>query len=313
MHSFSFCLTTFVCLLSVLPLNAQDSIKNLRAYPPSHQSKAEVDIQMSSLKWQFAQKEALEKKLRKSRDHIVEEIAKLEQKIEELKAELDHSQHIDQSTRSRLAAKMMEEILDSSLELAALEKSADDVNEIDKESTNSKVHQLKARQLQAAISKAESKMKIAADEVKHAKTLSSGGALSIRETKRKEYQLQIAKIELVNAKTELEIEQLQEKSKNARTLTDIRIKSAPVTARIRYAAKILKNYEKDDKIVARIDRLENEKSLWMADMKSVAQEMGSVSREIMELKNLRELVEKDLSIRASKDKKADAKAKAAEK
>ena len=286
-----------LCLLFCASLAAQDPLRELKVYPPGYlndkrstPTESTVESNVVVLDWMLEQKRRIEAKYTGELEHAQAVSESLDKQIEEIAVQL--TQPMDKATLSRLSGRLMEELLDSRLELAVLEGTVDAMEAAAMSSTEAQIHKLSISLKEAAVQSAQQKVNLAGEEAKQAKKLYAKGSMSDQEVNRAEYSLKISMIELEAAQSELQIEKLQSKTVSSRELSDTRLKIAPIKARIKLAEEMFAGYQRMGELMQKIDKLNDQKKRFTADHDAISQQRRKVSNEIIELESLKELVEK---------------------
>ena len=201
-----------------------DPIETAKTYPPQLLQKGENETNLATIKWRIELQQNLLDRNERKHGTAVNALKVFSKKLEELNMQLPAEvRFVDQSVRSQLIGKTMEELLVARLDLASLESQKKQLVERLAKNNEGKRAKLIKRQADIRIKAASSKVKVAQTEFEHIQKLTAKGSKSNRDELMARYTLEIAKLELESAMVRAEVESVEQNSEIAQQLTAARI------------------------------------------------------------------------------------------
>lgn len=264
----------------------ENTIENARKLPPDY-----VDSKLSaiSLNWQIEQLDRLIGHYNRSRNDSRQKIAEISLRVSSLRKKIPQEiRGIDSEVRSRLMGKAMEKLLESKLDLVAMEATIDSLeNELPKTSS---LQQHQIQEFEIEIEKAKKRYELAIKELEQAMKLKRTGSTSTQQFERSKASSEIAKLELQAAKQAKTIEAERLNAEAASLISKTRIGMSPIKAKIKATEKFLLMFSDSSEVLSDIDEKLRQKNLWQRDLEMISDVLFDLNREKLELETLKQLM-----------------------
>ncbi|MEM9940740.1 MAG: hypothetical protein AAF939_04050 [Planctomycetota bacterium] len=283
----------------------EDLIGEAFQYPPKLMSPKRVGYVLDSIKWQIEEGTAKIKKFRENQENIGDQINNLEMNIKRLQEKMSFRfWMVDSETRSRLAGKLIEVIIDCKLELATIESSSSNLK---KKAESSNVSQLaKSESLKAKVKAAELRLEYARTSFERIDRLYGQGSVPGSEKNKASYELKTAELELVAAKNQLELSLQEKDSMYSLRLSELNKEAKTLTARLSAAEKMLDSISANNDIFNSVDSLMSARNRLKSSWEKLEEEALEGSIRITELEVLLNQILQESDLPEDKNKKDSA-------
>ena len=288
--------STFFLWAAGMALAQSDPLLDARNFPPNTYKTNEHFF--STLDWQIKQLDSLINKYSKSRNDIRESLAEMEISLENRTRQTpEEIRGLTSEVRSELIGDALKQLLDSKLELAALESRIKTKQENDKSEQLSKLRQ---QELAIKTEKARKRYQLAVNEAEKTMQLRKAGSISEQQANRAKTSAEIAKLEHQAAVVSEKLEMEGAKARAAASIADSRMEIGPLKARIKIVEQFLKKISSANRLSREIENGKFAKDLLRKDLQLVAAQLFDLNRQKTELVSLRELMLKNLKSNTAK-------------
>ena len=281
-------LATVICNSQILSAQT-DPLKRAKAYPPELLGEDDTKMHLSVIDWQLAQIDDELAEHQKQNEKIKEKESSLVDLITRVSATIPVEQRvIDQSVRSQLAGRLLEDLIDSKLDIVTQESA---IAELEKQAAIAASAAQKDDRNTIDVRAAKSKLMHLENNYSRTKALRKNGTIPIREVEEAEFLFTSARLELEKAVAEAEAISNEAYSRIAEQIADLRIKLAATKARVAAAQEALNSLAETESMFAKRQSLERDLMGWQNDRRTVSSQLTKLGMQVLELKSIKKLIQ----------------------
>lgn len=272
-------------------VGTEDVVANAKNLPPSLTTVQAQELNKAVLAWRMKLLSAMHATYAQSREQIQDKLTSLDAELEEVQASLPvEVRFTNAESRSQLIGRVLQLILETRLEIAANESLLDMLTQSETEkNTDSE----EAQQLEVDLQIAKVEYDGIERELHQTLALRKQGLADPAEALRLQSSMDVAQLKLRKMEQAVANARKRPASATAERLSALRLEIQPLRAKLKAAEAFLETFNSTSSKLQQIESLHRERELYGKDLMYVAGEIGNVSRELVELEVLSNMIAQD--------------------